>query len=121
MANNMKREERRKKKHRRVRKKVFGWPDRPRLFVNKSRRHIYVQLIDDFTQQTITGASSLSPSIKEEYDRGNCEAAREVGKLIAEKALENGIEKVVFDRGGFKYHGRIAAVAEGAREGGLEL
>ncbi len=121
MAQNMEREERRKKKHRRVRKKVFGWPEKPRLFVNKTRRHVYAQLIDDFTQRTITGVSTLTPEIKTDFDRGNCKAAHAVGKLIAEKALDSGINEVVFDRGGFQYHGRVAAVAEGAREGGLEL
>ncbi len=115
------REERRKKKHKRVRKKVFGWPGRPRLAVNKSRKHVYAQLVDDFTNRTLTGVSSLTPEIKERYDRGNREAAREVGRVIARRALDEGIEKVVFDRGGFEYHGRIAAVAEGAREEGLEL
>ncbi len=115
------RKERRKKKHRRVRKKVFGRPDRPRLFVNKTRRHIYLQLIDDFTSRVLTGVSSLTPEIREEYARGNCDAARAVGKLLAERAAEVGIKEVVFDRGGFKYHGRIAAVAEGAREAGLNF
>ncbi len=115
------REERRKKKHKRVRKKVFGWPGKPRLAVKKSRKHIYAQLVDDFTNRTLTGVSSLTPAVKDKFDRGNCEAAREVGRLIAKKALDEGIERVVFDRGGYEYHGRIAAVAEGAREEGLEV
>jgi len=115
------REERRKRKHRRVRKKVFGWPSRPRLFVYKSLRHIYAQLIDDFSNRTITGVSSLTPVIREDFDRGNQQAAREVGRLLGEKALERGIEEVVFDRGGYPYHGRVEAVAEGAREAGLDF
>lgn len=113
--------ERRKKKHKRVRKKVSGTPSRPRLFVFKSSRHIYAQLIDDFTSTTLTGISSQTPEIREEYGRGNVEAAYAVGEEIADWAQDNGIEQVVFDRGGFEYHGRIKAVADGAREGGLEL
>lgn len=113
--------DRRKKKHKRVRKKVFGLPSRPRLFVYKSNKHVYAQLIDDFRTETLTGVSSLTPEIKDEHDRGNGEAARNVGKLLAEKARDMGIEKVVFDRGGYPYHGRVKAVAEGAREGGLEF
>lgn len=113
--------QRRKRRHKRVRKKVVGFPSRPRLFVHKTNRHVYAQLIDDFTSHTITSASSQSPEIRDEYERGNEEAARAVGELIARKARDEGIEQVVFDRGGYPYHGRIAAVAEGAREEGLEL
>ncbi len=113
--------QRRKKKHRRVRKKVSGSPARPRLCVTKSQKHVYAQLIDDFSQRTLTGVSSQTPEIKDKFARGNCEAAREVGRLIGEKAVELGFDEVVFDRGGFSYHGRIAAVAEGAREAGLKL
>ncbi len=115
------REERRKKKHQRVRKKVSGTPSQPRLYVYKSLRHIYAQLIDDFRNKTITGVSSLTPGIREEYDRGNRGAAFEVGEKIAQKAREHGIEKVVFDRGGYPYQGRVEAVADGAREGGLDF
>lgn len=115
------REERRKKKHKRVRKKVSGRPSKPRLFVYKSHRHIYAQLIDDFRNETITGVSSMTPEIREDHDRGNCDAAFDVGQLIAEKAQENGIDQVVFDRGGYPYHGRVKAVADGAREGGLDF
>jgi len=113
--------ERRKKKHRRVRKKVSGTPSRPRLFVFKTSRHIYAQLIDEFTGRTLTGGSSQTPEIREEHSRGNEQAAYAVGEAMAEWARDNGIEQVVFDRGGFEYHGRIKAVAEGARENGLEL
>ncbi len=114
-------DEQRRRKHKRVRKKVTGTPSKPRLCVFKSSRHIYAQLIDDFTNHTITGVSSQTPEIREEFSRGNTEAAREVGEKIAERAAEHGIERVVFDRGGYPYHGRVAAVAEGAREGGLEF
>ncbi len=121
MTSTMTRDERRRKRHRRIRKKVRGYPGCPRLYVHKTRKHIYAQLIDDFMNYTLTGASSLTPEIREEYSRGNREAAREVGRMIAELAEEFDVERVVFDRGGFPYHGRIAAVAEGAREGGLEF
>lgn len=121
MSPNLDREERRKKKHKRVRKKVSGRPSKPRLFVYKSHRHIYAQLIDDFRNITLTGVSSQTPEIREEYDRGNCDAAFEVGKMIAEEAQERNIDKVVFDRGGYPYHGRVKSVAEGAREGGLDF
>lgn len=113
--------QRRKKKHRRVRKKISGRPSRPRLCVFKSSKHIYAQLVDDFTSRVLVGASSLSPEIKEEYARGNCEAAHKVGELIARRARELDIEEVVFDRGGYRYHGRVAAVADGAREEGLQF
>lgn len=115
------REERRKRKHKRVRQNVFGVPSRPRLFVYKSLRHIYAQLIDDFSNRTITGVSSLTPEIRDRFDRGNTDAARAVGELLGDKALERGIEEVVFDRGGYPYHGRVEAVAEGAREAGLDF
>lgn len=121
MSPNTSRDERRKKKHKRVRKKVSGTPSQPRLFVYKSNNHIYAQLIDDFRNETLTGVSTLSPDIREDHDRGNCEAARAVGELIAEKAEEMNIDTVVFDRGGYPYHGRVKAVAEGARDGGLEF
>lgn len=115
------RSDQRKKRHKRVRKKVFGLPSCPRLFVHKTSRHIYAQIIDDFRNKTITSVSSQTPAIKEEYDRGNCEAARAVGELIAQKADEYDINEVVFDRGGHPYHGRIESVAEGAREAGLDF
>lgn len=121
MGSKLDRRQRRKKKHRRVRKKVSGRPNCPRLCVFKSGRHIYAQLIDDFTNNTITGVSSLTPEIRKDYDRGNQEAAQAVGELIAKKADEHDIEQVVFDRGGYRYHGKVKALAEGAREGGLEF
>lgn len=105
------------RRHRRVRKKVFGTPERPRLAVYRSHRHIYAQVIDDFAGRTLASASSLVDA-----DGGDPKArAKEVGLAVAKRAKEAGITRVTFDRGGFKYHGRIAAVADGAREGGLEF
>lgn len=109
----------RTKKH--IRKKIFGTPERPRLVVFKSARHIYAQLVDDSNQKTITGVSSLTKSVGDEIKKanGNIEKAKIIGKSIASKAKELKMEKVIFDRNGYLYHGRIKAVAEGAREGGL--
>lgn len=118
------RNERRKLRHRRVRKKVSGTPERPRLFVFKSLRHIYAQIIDDTPPQgsrTLVAASTLDPELREKVKTDNIEAAREVGKLIARRALEKGIKRVVFDRGGYPYHGKVKALAEAAREEGLEF
>ncbi len=109
----------RTKKH--IKKNIFGTPERPRLVVFKSERHIYVQLVDDAHQKTITGISSLTKTINDELKKakGKIEQAKIVGKSIAAKAKELKMEKVVFDRNGYLYHGRIKAVADGAREGGL--
>ena len=96
--------------------------DRPRLSVHRSGRHIYAQVIDDTQGHTLAAASSLDPGLKSELKYGgNVEAAKAVGRLVAERAKEKGIESVVFDRGGFAYHGRVAGLAEGAREGGLQF
>lgn len=104
-------------RHNRVRKKVVGTADRPRLAVYRSNRHVYAQLIDDLAGRTLASASSLKDA-----DGGDPKAeAKAVGKAIAGRAKEAGISKVTFDRGGFQYHGRVQAVAEGAREGGLEF
>jgi large subunit ribosomal protein L18 len=112
----------RKKRHRRVRKKVFGTPERPRLNVYRSLNNIYAQIIDDVNGITLAAASSLEKNIKDKVSHtGNKEAARLVGTLIGQKAKEKGIEKVVFDRSGYIYHGRIKELAEGAREAGLEF
>ncbi|MDR1961360.1 MAG: 50S ribosomal protein L18 [Gracilibacteraceae bacterium] len=112
----------RKPKHKSVRKKVSGTPARPRLAVFRSLNHIYAQLIDDVQGVTLASASSLDAAFKEAgLDGGNVEGAKKVGMLVGEKALAKGIEKVVYDRGGFLYHGRVAALAEGAREAGLVL
>jgi large subunit ribosomal protein L18 len=113
----------REKRKKRVRKKVRGTPESPRLSVFRSSKNIYVQIIDDKTSKTLVDASSLSKGISDELRKkgGNKDGAALIGKLIAERALKNGIKKVVFDRNGFLYHGRIKALAEAAREGGLEF
>ncbi|KXZ38997.1 LSU ribosomal protein L18P [Alkalithermobacter thermoalcaliphilus JW-YL-7 = DSM 7308] len=114
--------ETRLKRHKRVRRKVFGTPERPRLNVFRSNSNIYAQIIDDVNRTTLVAASSLEKEVKEQVkSTGNKEAARLVGKLVAKKALEKGIDKVVFDRGGYLYHGRVKELAEGAREGGLNF
>ncbi len=116
------RQERRIIRQKRVRKKIRGTPERPRLCVYRSLKHIYAQVIDDTKGHTLVSASTLSPELREKLTKTkNVEAAREVGKLIGKKCLEKGITKVVFDRNGFLYHGRVKAVAEGAREAGLEF
>ena len=113
--------ERRYMRHRRVRKKVQGTPQRPRLAVFRSNAHIYAQIIDDSTGMTLAHASTLSEELKEAGNGGNVDAARKVGVLIADKAKAKSIDTVVFDRGGFIYHGRVQALAEGARENGLKF
>lgn len=107
------------KRHLRVRKNISGTAERPRLNVFRSLNHIYAQLIDDVNGVTLVAASSLEKGF--EGNGSNAEGAKLVGKAIAEKALAAGIKTVVFDRGGYVYHGRVAALAEGAREGGLEF
>lgn len=110
----------RKRRHRRVRAKISGTTVRPRLNVSRSIQHIYVQLIDDTTGQTLAAASTLDKSLRSDLKSGgNIEAAKAVGKLIAERGKEKGVEAVVFDRGGYRYHGRIKALADSAREAGL--
>lgn len=112
----------RKKRHLRVRKKVYGTAQRPRLNVYRSLRNIYAQIIDDDRGVTLAAASTLSPELRGRLaNGGNKEAAAEVGTLIARKALEKGIKRVVFDRGGYKYHGRVKELAEAARRAGLEF
>jgi large subunit ribosomal protein L18 len=108
------------RRHARLRKKVQGTPDRPRLAVKRSSRHILVQLIDDLAGHTIAAASSLEVDVRE-MDGDKKARAAEVGKLVATRAREAGVTTVVFDRGGYDYHGRIAALADAAREGGLEF
>ena len=107
------------KRHKRVRSKISGTPEMPRLNVFRSEANIYAQVIDDVSGQTLVAASSLDKAI-EGYG-GNIAAATAVGKLVAERAKAKGIETVVFDRGGYLYHGRVKALAEGAREGGLQF
>jgi large subunit ribosomal protein L18 len=108
------------RRHRRVRKKVVGTPERPRLAVFRSNRHIVAQVIDDRAGTTLVSASTVEPSLRTSAT-GNAAAATAVGRLVAERALAAGITKVVFDRGGARYHGRVAALAAAAREAGLEL
>lgn len=112
---------RRKRAHFRIRNRVKGTPSRPRLSVFKSLHYIYAQVIDDLNGRTLAQANSREAELKEgvEASPSSCEAARAVGKAVAERAKKEGVEQVVFDRGGFIYHGRIKAVAEGAREKGL--
>jgi large subunit ribosomal protein L18 len=108
------------RRHLRVRKKITGSPARPRLVVNRSAKHIFAQIIDDTAGHTLASASTLDASIKAEPGDKTAKA-KLVGALLAERAHNAGIAAVVFDRGGYKYHGRIAALADGAREGGLKL
>ena len=106
----------------RVRQKVRGAEERPRLAVFKSGRHIYAQVIDDASGQTLAHASSLDAGLKKEEKNGaNVDTAKRVGKLVADRAREKGIARVVFDRGGYVYHGKVKALADAAREGGLEF
>lgn len=111
----------RKKRQIRVRNNIHGTAQRPRLNVYRSLNNIYAQLINDDLGETLVAASSLSPEIKGKMPGGTKDTATEVGKLIAVKALEKGINKVVFDRAGYIYHGRVKALADGAREGGLKF
>ncbi len=122
MINKPNKNEIRLRKHDRVRKKIHGVPERPRLNVFRSLKNIYVQIIDDTTGTTLVAASTLDEALKGKLvNGGNKAAAKEVGKLIGQKAVEKGIKQVVFDRGGYLYHGRIKELADGAREAGLEF
>ena len=107
------------KRHVRVRGKISGTPERPRLNVFRSNANIYAQIIDDVNGVTLVSANTLEKDF--EGATGNCEAAKKVGAALAERAKAKGIEEVVFDRGGYIYHGRVAALADGAREGGLKF
>lgn len=110
------------RRHKRIRKKVFGSPDRLRLSVFRSLNHIYAQIIDDSRGHTIVTASSLDKEFKNEKShKGNIKTAKMVGALIAKRALEKGLKKIVFDRSGYLYHGSIKALAEASREAGLEF
>lgn len=115
------RTESRQKRHRRIRGKVFGDTERPRLAVFRSNQHIYAQVIDDTQHQTLVAASTLDPALKSLNSAATCDASVEVGKLIAQRAIDRGISKVVFDRGGNLYHGRVKALADAAREAGLDF
>ena len=113
---------RRQRRHVRVRRRVFGTAERPRLCVRRSLRHIYAQVVDDTTGRSLAAASTLSGSVREGIGGARKTAAAAlVGKELARRAIEAGVTRVAFDRGGWKYHGRIRALAEGAREGGLQF
>ena len=120
LLNRVDKNEKRQKRHFRSRKNIFGTAEKPRLNVYRSLSNIYAQIINDVTDETLVSASTVEKDIKENYG-GNIEAAKAVGEAIAKKALEKGIKVVVFDRGGYLYHGRVAALATAAREAGLEF
>ena len=112
----------RAKRHLRVRKKISGTPERPRLSVYRSEKNIYAQIIDDANRVTLTAASSLDAEVKGAVNHGgNKEAAKMIGEAVAKRALDKGITEVVFDRGGYVYHGRVQVLAEAAREAGLKF
>lgn len=112
----------RDKRHRRIRKRVEGSVERPRLSVYRSLNHIYAQVVDDASGKTIASASSLDKDVRSEKGhKGNVKTADTVGGLLGRRALEKGVKKVVFDRGGYMYHGRVKALADGARKAGLEF
>jgi len=122
MINKNDRKYSRRKRHLRVRKKVSGTPDKPRMAVFRSEKHIYAQIIDDTTHHTVCASSTLNGELKSILEKTwDKKAAEKVGEDIAKKAKEAGIEEVVFDRGGFKYHGRVKALADGARNAGLKF
>jgi large subunit ribosomal protein L18 len=118
-------DDRRVRIHLRQRKRISGTKERPRLSVFRSVTHMYAQIIDDMSGQTLVSASSVEPSLKGTFDKkasgGNLKGAEAIGKAIAERSIEKGIKRVVFDRSGFLYHGRIRAVADAARKAGLEF
>lgn len=118
MITQTKRNEIRKRIHTRIREKLSGTTERPRLNVYRSLNHIYAQVIDDQKGETLASASTLQLKLK---TGGNVAAAKEIGKAVAEKAVAQGVKRVVFDRGGYLYHGRIKALADAAREAGLEF
>jgi large subunit ribosomal protein L18 len=112
----------RNRRHKRIRKQVSGTPERPRLCVYRSLNNIYAQIVDDTAGKTLAAASTLDPSLKKQKGhKGNIDAAKLAGEMIGKKALKAGIKQVVFDRGGYLYHGRVKALAAAAREAGLEF
>lgn len=122
MANKLSKNQIRQRRHVRVRRKVSGTPECPRLNVFRSLSNMYAQIIDDTTGKTLVSASTLDKEIKDKVSNGgNKEAAKEVGKLVAKRAIDAGITEVVFDRGGYIYHGRVMELAAGAREAGLNF
>ncbi len=122
MAKNNSRNDKRMQRHARVRRDVFGTPDKPRLCVYRSLANIYAQVIDDVNGNTLVSASTLDKEIKDQFaNGGNKDAAKAVGEALGKKALEKGIDTVCFDRGGFLYHGRVKELADGARSAGLKF
>ncbi len=122
MAKKRSRADARKRRHNRLRRKVFGTPQKPRLNVFRSLNEIYVQVIDDLNGRTLVSASTVDGQLRDKVKgKSKTEQAKMVGETVAERALDQGISEVVFDRGGYKYIGRVAALAEGAREGGLKF
>lgn len=119
MRNRADKDARRRRIHTRIRERMRGTPERPRLAVFRSLKHIYAQVIDDLAGRTLASASSAENAAS--ANGGNIAGAKEIGKLVAERAVQAGIKKVVFDRGGYLYHGRIKALADAAREAGLEF
>ncbi|OGX29579.1 MAG: 50S ribosomal protein L18 [Omnitrophica WOR_2 bacterium RIFCSPHIGHO2_02_FULL_67_20] len=115
------REQGRRTRHRRLRKKVTGLPERPRLCVFRSHNHLYVQLVDDVAGKALCGWSTKDERLKHLKRGGNLDAAKELGALVAADAVKRGVTRVVFDRGGYVYHGRVKALAEAARAGGLQV
>ncbi|NLY52387.1 MAG: 50S ribosomal protein L18 [Firmicutes bacterium] len=112
----------RRKRHLRLRKRVVGTPERPRLNVYRSLNHIYAQIIDDTVGKTLVAASTLDPALRDRLEvTSNMDAAKAVGELVAKRAIDKGIKQVVFDRGGYEYAGRVAALADAAREAGLDF
>ena len=122
MVKKTSRSEVRENKHRRIRSRLAGTPEKPRLAVFRSNNHMYAQVIDDEAGNTIVSASTVQEDVKKGLDKtNNVEAAKKLGEVIAKKALDNGIKTVVFDRGGYIYQGKVKALAEAAREAGLEF
>jgi large subunit ribosomal protein L18 len=122
MATEVNRKVRRQRRHLRVRRKVVGVAERPRLCITKTLRHMHAQLIDDTSGRTLAAASSIEPEVAQGLQgTGNAEAAKAVGVALAKRAVERGITRVVFDRGGCKYHGKVKALADAARAAGLEF
>lgn len=111
----------RNRRRKSIRKKISGTPERPRMAIFRSAKHIYAQIIDDSTHQTLASASTLCGDLRGKFAAANVDAARAVGELLASRAKEANISAVVFDRGGYLYHGRVAALADAAREGGLQF
>jgi len=121
MSNVRIKKERRRRRQRGIRRRIFGTPERPRMTLTRSLKNTYVQIIDDVSERTLLGLSTNSKELRGKVEGNKTDAAKELGKAVAEKALERGIEKVAFDRAGYRYQGRVRAVADAAREAGLQF